>query len=70
MMLLVAQSTFEPSDQYGVGYLEALRSSLVKHGQYRYTGETGLWRKLSPESGSESTVREMTTCHSMASKVD
>ena len=40
------QAALEPSNRYGVGYLEALRSTLAKQGQFRYKGPMGLWRQL------------------------
>ena len=54
------QSTLEPSDRYGVGYLQALRSAMVRHGQYRYRGQAGLWKQMKPEGGGVS--HEMTNC--------
>ena len=39
------QAVLEPSDRYGIGYLQALRTSLMKWGQYRYDGPTDLWRQ-------------------------
>ena len=55
MLLIVSwnewteQSALEPSDRWGTQYLEALRRSLHRHGQYRYAGEEGLWRREGPE---------------------
>ena len=40
------QAVLEPTDAYGTGYLEALRSVLMRHGQYRYTGEEALWKEV------------------------
>ena len=39
------QAVLEPTDAYGTAYLDALRSVLQRHGQYRYTGEEGLWKE-------------------------
>lgn len=39
------QAVLEPTDAYGTGYLDALRSVLQRHGQYRYTGQEGLWKE-------------------------
>ena len=39
------QAVLEPSDRYGLGYLEALRKSLKNWGQYHYEGPADLWRQ-------------------------
>ena len=39
------QSALEPSDRYGLGYLEALRRVLERHGQLQFNGKRGLWRQ-------------------------
>ena len=53
------QSVLEPSDAYGTAYLEALRSVLQRHGQYRYTGEEGLWKQARIDA---STPKQLTEC--------
>ena len=63
------QSALEPSDRYGVGYLQALRRVLRRHGQYRYEGEAGLWRR--PAAAPPIGQAQLTECASgMAFKRD
>ena len=51
------QSQLEPSDRWGTRYLEALRSALRRHGQYRYTGAEGSWR-----GEGEEPIAQLTAC--------
>lgn len=52
MLMVVAfnewteQAVLEPSDQYGIGYLEAMRRSLRKVGQYRFGGRESAWKQV------------------------
>ena len=39
-------ATLEPNEQFGIGYLEALRRVLRQRGQYRYDGREDAWRKV------------------------
>lgn len=52
------QAVMEPSDIYGLGYLEATRKVMMDHGQYFYTGEHGLWKTV---EGAED-VPQLTDC--------
>lgn len=53
------QAALEPSDRYGVGYLEALRRVLEKYGQLRFNGERGLWQKPM-----QTPMEQLTSCKS------
>ena len=51
------QSALEPSDRYGVGYLEALQRVLERHGLLRFKGKRGLWRQTP-----RSPMAQLTSC--------
>ena len=56
------QSVLEPSGEHGVGYLEELRRVLMRHGQYRYTGEAGAWRQINASDTSTSVPAQLSAC--------
>jgi hypothetical protein len=50
------QATLEPSNKHGLGFLEALRSTLKHYRQYRHSGPRHAWMQVAGETP------QLTTC--------
>ena len=50
------QAILEPSDKHGLGFLEALRSTLKYYRQYRHSGPRHAWMQVAGE------IPQLTTC--------